>query len=45
MRSKKNDLIYDPMAGGGTTGAACKTLHRRCILSDISVEYIKLIEK
>ncbi len=45
MTSKKNDLVYDPMAGGGTSGAACKTLHRKCILSDISDEYIKLIEK
>ncbi len=45
MTSKKHDLIYDPMAGGGTTGAACKTLHRKCILSDISEDYVKLIEK
>lgn len=45
MTSQKNDLIYDPMAGGGTTGAACKTLHRKCILSDLSEDYIKLIEK
>jgi site-specific DNA-methyltransferase (adenine-specific) len=45
MTSKKNDLIYDPMAGGGTTGAVCRSLHRKCILSDISDDYIKLIEK
>jgi DNA modification methylase len=45
MSSKKNDLIYDPMAGGGTTGAVCRTQHRKCILSDISDEYIKIIEK
>lgn len=45
MTSQKHDLIYDPMAGGGTTGAACKTLHRKCILSDLSEDYIKLIEK
>ncbi len=45
MSSKKDDVIYDPMAGGGTTGAVCKSLHRKCILSDISDEYIKIIEK
>jgi hypothetical protein len=45
MTSKKGDLIYDPMAGGGTTGAVCKTLKRKCIMSDISDEYIKIIEK
>jgi DNA modification methylase len=33
------------MAGGGTTGAVCRTLHRKCILSDISDEYIKIVEK
>ena len=45
MTSKKHDLIYDPMAGAGTIGAACKTLHRKCIMSDISEDYIKLIEE
>jgi hypothetical protein len=45
MSSKKGNLIYDPMAGGGTTGAACRTLNRKCILSDISEEYVKIIEK
>lgn len=45
MSSKKGELIYDPMAGGGTAGAACRTLGRKCILSDISDEYIKIIEK
>ena len=45
MSSKKGDLIYDPMAGGGTTGAACRTLSRKCILSDMNEDYIKIIEK
>jgi site-specific DNA-methyltransferase (adenine-specific) len=45
MTSKKHDLIYDPMAGGGTIGAACRTLNRKCILSDISEDYVQLIEK
>jgi hypothetical protein len=45
MTSKMDDLIYDPMAGSGTTGAVCRNHKRRCILSDISDEYLTLAEK
>ncbi|MDR2734969.1 MAG: site-specific DNA-methyltransferase [Spirochaetota bacterium] len=45
MSSAADDLIYDPMAGSGTTGAVCITHRRRCIISDISDEYIFLAEK
>jgi site-specific DNA-methyltransferase (adenine-specific) len=45
MASKTNDLIYDPMAGSGTTGAVCRNQKRKCILSDISDEYLSLAEK
>ena len=45
MASNKNELIFDPMGGSGTTGAVCKTHKRKCIISDISDEYITLIEK
>jgi site-specific DNA-methyltransferase (adenine-specific) len=45
MSTKKGDLVYDPMAGSGTTGAVCKTHNRKCILSDISDEYLTLTEK
>jgi site-specific DNA-methyltransferase (adenine-specific) len=45
MTSKIDDLIYDPMAGSGTTGAVCKIHKRKCILSDISDEYLTLAEK
>ena len=45
MTSKTDDLIYDPMAGSGTTGAVCKIHKRKCILSDISDEYLTLAEK
>jgi len=45
MASKKDDLIFDPMAGSGTTGAVCKCLKRKCILSDISGEYLSLMER
>jgi site-specific DNA-methyltransferase (adenine-specific) len=45
MTSNKDDLIYDPMAGSGTTGAVCKNHKRKCIISDISDEYLTLAEK
>jgi len=45
MTSTIDDLIYDPMAGSGTTGAVCRTHKRKCILSDISDEYLTLAEK
>jgi site-specific DNA-methyltransferase (adenine-specific) len=45
MSSKINDLIYDPMSGSGTTGAVCRNQKRKCILSDISDEYLSLAEK
>jgi site-specific DNA-methyltransferase (adenine-specific) len=45
MSSKENDLIYDPMAGSGTTGAVCKNHKRKGIISDISDEYLDLAEK
>ena len=45
MTSKIDDLIYDPLAGSGTTGAVCITHRRKCILSDMSDEYLTLAEK
>jgi site-specific DNA-methyltransferase (adenine-specific) len=45
MTSAIDDLIYDPMAGSGTTGAVCITHKRKCILSDISDEYLTLTEE
>ena len=45
MSSANDDLIYDPMAGSGTTGAVCKTYKRKAIISDISDEYLALAEK
>jgi site-specific DNA-methyltransferase (adenine-specific) len=45
MTSKAGDLIYDPMAGSGTAGAVCKNHKRKCIISDISDEYLNLAEK
>ena len=45
MTSRMEDLIYDPMAGSGTTGVVCRTHKRKCIISDISDEYLSLAEK
>jgi DNA modification methylase len=45
MSSKVNDLVYDPMAGSGTTAAVCKTHKRRCIISDMSDEFLSISEK
>lgn len=45
MATEENDLIVDPMAGSGTTGAVAKHLNRRAILCDISEEYTRIIEK
>ena len=45
MTSKINDLIFDPMVGSGTTGAVCLKHKRKCIISDISDEYLTLTEK
>ncbi len=45
MSTKKDDLTYDPMAGSGTTGAVCKTLSRKSILSDMSEDYVQIIEQ
>ena len=45
ISTQQNDLVFDPMAGSGTTGMVCRTHGRRCILSDISDEYLTLMEK
>ena len=42
--SNKNDLIYDPFMGGGTTAVCCKQLDRQWIGSEISKEYYDIIE-
>lgn len=43
--SNKNDLIYDPFMGGGTTAVCCKQLDRKWIGSEISKEYYNIIER
>jgi site-specific DNA-methyltransferase (adenine-specific) len=45
MSTKEGDLIFDPMAGSGTTGEVAKATGRNAILSDHSEDYIRMIEK
>jgi DNA modification methylase len=45
MTSKPGDLVFDPMAGSGTTAAVCKTHNRKCIIADESEEFISIAEK
>lgn len=42
---EKNDIIYDPFMGTGTTALACLMENRKYIGSEIDTEYIKLINK
>lgn len=43
--SNKNDLVFDPMCGSGTTLYAAKVLNRNFIGCDISKDYCKLARK
>ena len=44
MGCKTGDLVVDPMAGSGTTGACAKRLGLKCILSDKNEEYVRIME-
>jgi len=43
--SNRNDLVYDPFTGSGTTAKMAKINQRNFIGSEISKEYIKICEK
>ena len=45
MSTQPGDVVLDPMCGSGTTGAVCRKLGRRAILSDMSEEYLNLARK
>jgi hypothetical protein len=45
MTTVPGDLVVDPMAGSGTTAAACRRLGRRCVVSDRAEEYVALMER
>ncbi len=44
MTSDVGDVVLDPMAGSGTTGEACKTLGRNCILIDRNPQAIEIMQ-
>ena len=43
--TNEGDLILDPVAGSGTTGAACLNLNRRCILIEKEKSNINIIKQ
>lgn len=45
MATKTDDIIFDPMAGSGTTAASARKNGRKAIVCDKSEEYIQIIEK
>ncbi len=45
MATKEDDLIFDPMAGSGTTAACAKKSHRKAIVCEMSEEYTQMMEK
>ena len=45
MTTDEKDLVLDPCAGSGTTGAAAKTLGRRCILMDCNSQAIEIMRE
>jgi len=42
--SDKNDLVFDPFGGSGTTFAVCEQLGRKWIGSELSEEYCNMIK-
>lgn len=45
MTTDEGDLVLDPMAGSGTTGAACRELGRPCILMDANPQAISIMRE
>jgi DNA modification methylase len=45
MTTDPGDLVLDPMAGSGTTGAACAALGRRCILMDQNEQAVAIMRE
>lgn len=43
--SKENDILLDPMIGGGTTAIEAKILNRNLLCSDVNIEAIKRTKK
>lgn len=45
LTSKKDDIIFDPFVGSGTTCVVAKTYHRKWIGIDINPEYCEIAQK
>lgn len=45
MANNKNDIVFDPMAGSGTTAVCARKHGIRSIICDKSEDYIQMIEK
>ena len=45
LYSFKNDLVFDPFGGSGTTGLAAMQLDRNFFLTELSEKYVDTIEK
>jgi site-specific DNA-methyltransferase (adenine-specific) len=45
MTTRPGDLVLDPMAGSGTTGAAARKLGFRAVLNDVEPKYVATIER
>jgi len=43
--STKNDVIFDPFLGSGTTMKACLELNRNCVGIEINKDYIDITKK
>lgn len=44
MSTEKGDIVFDPMAGSGTTASSARKHGRRSIVCDGSEEYIQIME-
>jgi DNA modification methylase len=45
IHTNENDIVFDPFAGSGSTGVACKELNRNFIGCEIDENYAKIIEE
>lgn len=43
--SNEGDVIYEPFGGSGTVAKMCHLMNRKCIMSEISLEYCQLSVK
>jgi len=44
LGSKAGEMVFDPFAGSGTTGIACKNLDRNCVMIEKEQQYIDVIK-